>query len=42
VKQQKRAILAAGSEKIFYNGYSIENVSWFKYLGAKLMSHGSI
>jgi hypothetical protein len=41
VKQQKRAILAAGSEKIFYNGYSIENVSWFKYLGAKLMSHGS-
>jgi hypothetical protein len=32
VKQQKRAILAAGSEKIFYNGYSIENVSWFKLL----------
>jgi hypothetical protein len=41
VKQQKRAILAAGSEKNFYNGYSIENVSCFKYLGAKLMSHGS-
>jgi hypothetical protein len=25
LKQQKKAILAAGSEKIFYNGYSIEN-----------------
>jgi hypothetical protein len=40
VKQQKRAILAAGSEMIFYNGYSIENIIWFKYLGAKLISHG--
>jgi hypothetical protein len=40
-KQQKGAILAAGSQKIFYNGHSIENVTWFKYLGTKLMSHGS-
>ncbi len=38
---QKKATLAARSERIFYNGYSIGNVSWFKNLGAKLMSRGS-
>ena len=37
----RRKALVAEEVKIKYNGNWINNVNSFKYLGAKLMNHGS-
>jgi hypothetical protein len=41
VKQNKRDIIIAAKERVKLNDDWIENVSTVKYLGAKVMSHGS-